>query len=139
MKKDNFKNEKRFIKDLKNIKRKRTKKELNLYKEIINIINNTQGNSKNKKLLKTLIDNIDKDIDKLNPLALTMELNVLFTKLLLLAKAKDESIPSELLVPYIDIKEEPKVWLDNLKDGVIPYLLNGNVFKVINIKGLEND
>jgi hypothetical protein len=63
-----------------------------------------------------------------------MEVNILFSKLLFIAKSKNLKVPSELLIPYLNIRENPNVWLANLKDGIIPYMINGEVFEIIKIK-----
>jgi len=138
MGKDNFKKEKEFLKDLQNIKRKRKENEENLYVKLMSVIDNAVGNDKKKQMLKTLINNLDKDIENMNPMTFVMEVNILISKLLFIAKSKVNSVPSELLVPYLSIKEDPEVWLANMKDGIVPYLVNGELFDIINIKGLND-
>lgn len=134
-----FTNEKELLSTLKNIKRKRKENEINLYKEVIKIIKDVPGNDKRKDLLIKLINNIDKDVEKLNPYAFATEVNILFTNLLLLAKSVDKKVPSEIIIPLLNIKDEPEIWLNNLKDGVIPYFINGELFDIVKIKGEEND
>jgi len=134
-----FTNEKELLSTLKNIKRKRKENEINLYKEVIKIIKDVPGSDKRKDLLIKLINNIDKDVEKLNPYAFATEVNILFTNLLLLAKSVDKKVPSEIIIPLLNIKDEPEIWLNNLKDGVIPYFINGELFDIVKIKGEEND
>ena len=138
--KDNkFKNEEAFLKNLVNIKRKRKKSEIDLYKELMTIIKNSIGDENKKDILVKLINGLDKNIDKLNPIAFVMEVNILLNKLIFIAKSKNKSVPSELLIPYISINIDPETWLNNLKDGVVPYLVNGELFNILKIKGLDND
>jgi len=133
--KNEFAKEQQFLNDLKNIKRKRKQGELNLYKKLMEIIDNTPGDESKKEILKKLINNLDKDIKDLNPMAFVMEVNILLSKLIFIVKSKDKSIPSSLLVPYLSIREDAEVWLANMKDGIIPYLVKSNFFNKINIKG----
>jgi len=134
MNKEEFKNEKDFFSTIKNIKRHRREDEADLYKEMVNVINNTPGDTDKKELIIKLINSLDKDIDKLNPLVFVSEINVLFTKLILIAKSKYNNVPSEILIPMLNLKEDSDGWIANMKDGIIPYLLNSNIFKIINIK-----
>ena len=133
-----FTNEKELLSTLKNIKRKRKENEINLYKEVIKIIKDVPGSEERKNLLIRLINNIDKDVEKLNPYAFATEVNILFTNLLLLGKSVDKKVPSEIIIPLLNIKDEPEIWLNNLKDGVIPYFINGELFDIVKIKGEEN-
>jgi len=133
--KEDFSLEKEFLNDLKNIKRKRKKGELNLYKKLMEVIDNTPGDEKKKELLKKLINNLDKDIENMNPMAFVMEVNILISKLVFIAKSKNDNVPSNLIVPYLNIREDPEVWIANMKDGIIPYLLKSDLLDKIKIKG----
>ena len=134
MKNKEFAAEKEFISTMQDIKRKKTEDEPNVYSEIVNIVNNTSGPEERKKLIIKLIDNLGKDIQNLNPLASVAEINNLFTKLILIAKSKDLSVPSELLIPMLNMRDDLNGWLTNMREGIIPYAINGNLFNIIKIK-----
>jgi len=133
--KNEFTKEQQFLDDLKNIKRKRKQEEVNLYKELISIIDNTPGDEAKKETLKKLINNLDKYIEDMNPMTFVMEVNILLSKLIFIVKSKDKNVPASLLVPYLSIREDAEVWLANMKDGIIPYLVKSNLLNKINIKG----
>ena len=134
MKNEEFQAEKEFVNTIQDIKRKKTEDEPNIYKEIIKIVNDTPGSDEHKELIIKLINNLDKDIENLNPLATVAEINNLFTKLILIAKSKNLSVPSELLIPMLNMREDLDGWLRNMKEGIIPYAINGNLFNIVKIK-----
>ena len=134
MKNEEFQAEKEFMSTVQDIKRKKTKDEPSIYKEMMKIINNTSGPKERKEIIIKLIDNLDKDIENLNPLVSVAEINNLFTKLILIAKSKDLSVPSELLIPMLNMREDLNGWLMNMKEGIVPYAINGNLFNIVKIK-----
>lgn len=134
MKNTEFKAEKEFMNTIQDIKRAKTVDEPSVYNGIIRIIKKTPGPKENKELIIKLINKLDKDIENLNPLATIAEINNLFTKLILIAKSKNLSVPSELLIPMLNMREDLDGWLLNMEEGIIPYAINSNLFNIIKIK-----
>ena len=136
---EQFVNEENFIDLLKDIKREKKEGEVDLYKPLIKIIKSTAANDKPKDLLIEFINMLDKNIENLNPIAFMAIINIAFSKLIFMYKSIDKTVPSELVIPLLNFKVDADTWLDNMKDGVIPFMLNSDLFIKIKIKGLSYD
>jgi len=139
MKQKDFAQEKEFINLLRDIKRKRKDDEIDLHKALIDIVNKALATDRKKDMLIKFINGLDKDMSNLNPLIYTTIINIAFSKLIFIYKSKDNGIPSELLIPLLNFKVDVDVWLDNMKDSVVPFMLNSDIFDVIRIEGVTDD
>ena len=137
--KNKYVNEENFINLLKDIKRKREENEKNLYEPLMQIINSSAANEEDKDMLIKFINMLDNNLKDLNPIAFTTIINISFSKLIFMYKSLDKNIPSELVIPLLNFKVDEDTWLDNMKDGVIPFMLNSGLFEKIKIKGISND
>ncbi len=119
---------------LKNIMEiEREENEDDLYAKIMRFIDEINSTDDNKDKLKTLIDNLHPKISKLNNLAFRTLVNMAFTKLLLIGKVHNNKVMSEFIIPVLNIEDPEKVWLENMKDMVLKYMLNSGILMLITV------